>query len=112
MSIPWARVIGATGSVIALVCIGVFVAKKLDSGRLLRGGRYVELLESRAVGRRLQLYLVRVAGRVVLLAQTGATVTRVAEFDQQELPCPEAEGRPVSAGGFTRLLRKLAGAAQ
>ncbi len=110
--LPWERVLGGTMVVVALVCVGVYVVKKLDRGGLLRKGRHLEVLETRIVGRKLQLYLVRVADRVVLLAQTGNAVTRVAELDKGELPSLDAQEQPATAQGFGSMLKKLARASQ
>ena len=69
------------------------------------------------MGRKVQLVLVRVAGRLVLLASSGENVTRLAEFDEAELPQPEQApveertARPLGQARFKALLAKFAGAA-
>jgi len=108
--LPWGRVIWGTLLVVGLICIGVFLLKKLGGGALLGRGRYVELLEVRPVARGVHLFLVRVAGRVVLLGSTAENVTRLAEFSEDELPRPEPQEEPVGLDGFKSLLRKFAGA--
>lgn len=107
--VPWGRLVSGTLLVCALICIGVYVLKKLNGGAPLHRGRYLELLEARPVGRNVQLFLVRVAGRVVLLASGGGTVTRVAELDEEELPQP-ADAASGGADTFRVMLRKLVGA--
>ncbi len=109
VGLPWVRVVGGTMLVIGLICVGVYVVKKLDGGGLLRKGRYMELLEARMVGRKLHLYLVRVAGRIVLLAAAGDSVTRVAEFAEEELPQLVAEQGSGGTEGFRSLFKKLVG---
>jgi flagellar biogenesis protein FliO len=110
--VPWARVIGGTTLVVGLVCVGVYLVKKLGGGALLRKGRYMELLETRVVGRRLQLFLVRVAGRIVLIASSGDHVTQVAEFPEGELADLQPAGQATAAEGFRGLFKKLAGVQQ
>ncbi|MFW6118981.1 MAG: FliO/MopB family protein [Planctomycetota bacterium] len=106
--IPWARVLGGTLFVVGLVCVGVYAVKKLGPGAF-RHGKYLEVLESRAVGRKLELHLVRVAGRVILIASGEHGVAAVAELNEEELPPLEAvEGRP-AADGFQMLLQRFAG---
>jgi len=107
--IPWARTVGGTLFVVGLVCVGVYVVKKLDRSAFQRG-RYVEVVESRAVGRKLELHLVRLAGRVILVASGEQGIARVAEFPEGELhPLQDADERP-SADGFHSLLQRFAGA--
>jgi flagellar biogenesis protein FliO len=106
--VPWARVLGGTLFVVGLVCFGVYVIKKLDGGAFRRG-QYLEVLESRAVGRKLELHLVRVAGRVILIASGEHGVAAVAELNEEELPpLEEADARP-AADGFQTLLQRFAG---
>ncbi|MFO7956046.1 MAG: flagellar biosynthetic protein FliO [Candidatus Brocadiia bacterium] len=106
--VPWARVLGGTLFVVGLVCVGVYVIKKLDGGAFRRG-QYLEVLESRAVGRKLELHLVRVAGRVILIASGEHGVAAVAELNEEELPpLEEADERP-AADGFQTLLQRFAG---
>ncbi|MFO8008631.1 MAG: flagellar biosynthetic protein FliO [Candidatus Brocadiia bacterium] len=106
--IPYGRVVGGTAVVIGLICLGVYVVKKLDSRGVLRKGRHLDVLETRTLGRRLQLYLVRVGERVVLLAATAESVSPVAEFTRDELPDLEQADEGVE--GFGAALRKLVGA--
>ncbi len=112
VEIPWIRVIGATGFVVGLTCLGVYAVKKLDRKGLLRKGQYMDLLEARMVGRKLQLYLVRVGDRVVMLASTGDNVSRVAEFAHEELPGPETADETAEPAGFKSMFTRLLGARQ
>ena len=98
-----------TLAVCGLICFAVFAVKKLNGGLPMNRGRYLELLESRTVGRNLRLFLVKVAGRVVLLAATDQSASCVAEFTDEELP-QEAVGAGAPAGAaFGSLLKRLAG---
>jgi flagellar biogenesis protein FliO len=108
--IPWRRLVCGTIAVVALICVGVYVLKKLNGGAPLTRGRYLELLESRPVGRNVQLFLVRVAGKVVLLASGGGSVTQVAELAEEELPELSTASPPEGLEAFRNLFRKLAGA--
>ncbi len=107
-NLPWVRVISATLLVVGLICVGVYLLKKLTGGGFLRRGRYLELLESRPIGRKLRLFLVRVADRVVLLSLSGDRVTRLAEFPSEELPQVEPEQEEEPENGFEGLLNKIA----
>jgi flagellar biogenesis protein FliO len=109
-SIPWMRVLGATCFVVGLTCVGVYVVKKLDRKGLLRRGQHMDLVEARMVGRKLQLYLVRVGDRVIMLASAGDTVTRVAEFGEDELPKLDAAPRVAERSGFRSVFSNLLGA--
>lgn len=106
--VPWGRLVTGTVAVVALICVGVYLLKKLNGGAPLTKGRYLEVLENRPVGRNVQLILVRVAGRVLLLAFGGENVTPVAEMSEAELP--QATAQPAGFDGFKSLIRKLAGA--
>jgi flagellar biogenesis protein FliO len=109
--IPWSRVIGGTGIVVALICGGIFLLKKLNGGLPLSRGRYLEVVESRPLGRGVQLFLVKVAGKAVLLAASGGNVTTVAELPDDALEQIVAD-EPAESAGFASLLRKLAGVTQ
>jgi flagellar biogenesis protein FliO len=67
----------------------------------------MDVLETRLVGRKVQLFLVKVAGRVVLLASNGENVTSVAEFAEDELPLEEPAKRQHAESGFGSLLKSL-----
>ncbi len=108
-SVPWVQLVCGTLAVCGLICFAVFAVKKLNGGLPMNRGRYLELLESRTVGRNLRLFLVKVAGRVVLLAATDQSASCVAEFTDEELP-QEAVGAGAPAGAaFGSLLKRLAG---
>jgi flagellar biogenesis protein FliO len=107
--IPWGRLVAGTAAVSGLICLGVWMLKKLNRGGAFGRGRYLELLEARPVGRDVQLFLVRVAGRVVLLASGRSTVSRLAEFREDELPERDLAG-PEGLEGFRALLQKVMGA--
>lgn len=109
-AVPWGRLVCGTIAVVALICVGVYVLKRLNGGAPLSRGRYLELLESRPLGRNVQLFLVRVAGKVVLLASGGGSVTQVAELGEDELPELSAVSPPDGLETFRNLFRKLAGA--
>lgn len=108
--VPWARLVSGMFFVLALACGGVWVLKRLGGRTALNRGRYLEVLESRAVSRRMRLVLVRVAGRVILLAGEGEHASVVTEFGEEELPEPERSSPPAPKG-FRPLLRRLSGAA-
>lgn len=108
-AIPWGRLLSGTLIVVALICGGVFALKRLNGGAPLNRGRYMEVLEARPVGRNVQLILVKVAGRVLLLAFGGDSVTPVAELSEDELP--QAQAHAAGLEGFRSLLRKLTGTA-
>jgi len=107
--IPWGRLVSGTLVVAALICVGVYVLKRLNGGAPLNRGRYMEVLEARPVGRNVQLILVRVAGRIMLLAFGGDSVTPVAELSEEELPQPPPQA--VGLDGFRSLLKRLTGTA-
>ncbi len=109
LDVPWGRVVSSTLFVVALICVGVYVLKRL-SGGALAGGRYMQVMECRQVGRKTELMLVKVAGRVVLLSSSGENVTRLAEFDECELPESEPVKSSEGVQGFRLLLHRLAGA--
>lgn len=107
-AVPWTRVAYGTAAVVALICVGVYVLKKLNHGAPLNRGRYLEVLEARPVGRNVQLILVRVAGRILLLAYGGESVTPVAELSEEELPKSSSPAGGLE--GFKALLKRLTGA--
>jgi len=110
--IPWARILSGTLLVGGIACLAIWLLKKLNGGSPLARERYLEVLETRSVGRNVQLLLVRAAGKVVLLAVGGGGVACVAEFAADELP--ELDSAPAGHGleGFRYLLKRLAGAQQ
>lgn len=110
--LPWGRVVWGTLLVVGLICLGVFLLKRFGGGALIGRGRYMELLEVRPVMRGVNLFLVRVAGRVVLLGSSGQNVTQLSEFTEEELPRLEEEVRQVGLEGFRSLLSRLAGASR
>ena len=110
--LPWGRVVCGTMIVIGLICLGVFLLKKMGGGVLTARGRYMELLEVKPVARGVNLFLVRVAGRVVLLGSSGNNVTQLSEFSEDDLPQPDAEKAHVGLEGFKTLLTRLAGASR
>lgn len=110
--IPWLRVVWATLLVVGLICLGVYLLKKLGGSALLGRGRYMDVLEARPLGRKMHLFLVRVAGRVVLLSVSGENVTRLAEFPEQELPELEETHEAGPRKGFGQLMRSLAGVSE
>ena len=107
--LPWARLLSGFLFVLALTCAGIFALKRLSGRAPLNRGRYLEVLESRAVGRKMRLVLVRVAGRVVLIAGEGEHASAVTEFSQEELPAFDETPSPTPKG-FAPLLRRLSGA--
>jgi flagellar biosynthetic protein FliO len=108
--IPWLRLLSGTALVVALICGGLWVLKKLNGGLPLSRGRYLELIESRPVGRNVQLFLVRVGERVLLLAAGSGNVTSVAELSADELPVAETDQAAGGVEGFRLLLKRMAGA--
>lgn len=110
--LPWGRVICGTMIVVGLICLGVFLLKKMGGGVLTARGRYMELLEVRPVARGVNLFLVRVAGRVVLLGSSGEHVTQLTEFPEDQLPSFDTEKEHVGLEGFRSLLSRLAGASR
>jgi flagellar biogenesis protein FliO len=110
--LPWGRVVWGTLVVVGLICLGVYLLKRVGGGALSGRGRYMEVLEVRPVMRGVNLFLVRVAGRVVLFGSTGQQVTQLSEFAEGELPTVVAPVRPVGLEGFRALLSKLGGAQQ
>ncbi len=112
MDLPWGRVVWGTLVVVGVICLGVYLLKRVGGGTLVGRGRYMELLEVRPVMRGVNLFLVRVAGRVVLLGSTGQQVTQLTEFPEDELPVLEEPERPVGLEGFRALLGKIGGVQQ
>ncbi|KPK66182.1 MAG: hypothetical protein AMK73_00820 [Planctomycetes bacterium SM23_32] len=110
--IPWWRLITGTAAVGALICGGVYLLKRLNGGVPFTRGRYLEVIEARPIGRNLQLFLVRVADRVLLLAAANGNVARVAELDAEELPEADTAAAPVGLDGFRSLLKRVAGVRQ
>jgi flagellar biogenesis protein FliO len=110
-AIPWKRLAYGTAAVVALICIGVYALKKLSGGRL-GGGRYIRVMEARPLGRNVQLFVVKVGGRVLVLAYGGETVSRVAELTEEELPESQASEGLAAQGGFGALLSRIAGEAR
>ncbi len=105
--IPWVRLVSGTAVVLALACFGAYGLKRLESRG--RSGRCIEVLDSRSLGRKTQVFVLKVAGRVIVLAGSGENVTLLAELDESELPAPEAaEGAP-AALDFGGLVKRLAG---
>ena len=107
MDVPWARMLTGLLAVVAVICLGVFALKKLNGGAALHRGRHLDVLEARPLGGRMHLYLVRVAGRVVLIAAQGDHATPVTEFAEEELPAPGADAPEAGLAGFKGLLKKL-----
>ena len=103
----WGRLLYGTTAVAGLICLGVFVLKKLGGGAMFGRGRYMDVLETRIVGRKVQLFLVKIAGRVVLLASNGENITSIAEFAEDELPLGEPVRQQRVENGFRSLLKSL-----
>jgi len=110
--LPWARLVSGTLAVAALTCLGVFLLKKVDRRGLLTRQRYMDVLEAKPLGRKTCLFLVRVAGRVVLLGTTGDQVTQLAEFAEDELPSAESAPAREGLGNFGAVIKRLVGARQ
>jgi flagellar biogenesis protein FliO len=106
--IPWGRLLYGTTVVVALVCFGVYALKWLNGGAPLGRGRYMEVLEARPIGQKVQLFLVKVAGHVVMIACRGETVTKVAEFGEDDLPEPEPATPKRATQRFKSVLRHFA----
>ena len=109
LSVPWVQLFSGTLAVCGLICVAVFIVKKLNGGLPLNRGRYLELLEARPVGKNLRLFLVKVAGRVVLLAATDQSASCVAEFADGELPQEAVAAGAPTGVAFGSLLKRLAG---
>ena len=108
--IRWDRFVFATGFVIALLCVGVYVAKKLGGGWPTgRGRRHLEVLEATHLGGKTRLFLIKVAGRVVLFAANAENVARICEFAESELPELDSNGKQGALNGFKALLKNFAG---
>lgn len=105
--IPWQRLLYGTTAVAGLICLGVFALKKFGGGAVFGRGHYMHVLETRLVGRKVQLFLVKIAGRVVLLASNGENVTSVAEFGEDEFPLEEPAMQQHVENGFRTLLKNL-----
>ena len=106
VTVPWVRMLSGFLVVVAVICLGVFLLKRLNGGAALSRGRYLGIIESRPVGRKMHLYLVRVAGRVVLIAAHGDHATTVTEFAEEELPALQERPGASGAGGFGDLLKR------
>lgn len=105
VEVPWKRMVYGLGIVIALVCFGVYVLKKVGGARF-GGGQYLNVLEVVPLGNKSRLMLVQVGSSAVLLAFQGDNVERVGEFEMEHLPTPpdtEDEGE----GGFATILRQV-----
>ncbi len=105
----WGRLAAGTAAVLALVCLGVFVLKWLNGGMPLNRGRYLELLESRPIGSKVQLFLIKVGQQAVLIACRGETVARVAQFHEDDLPEPHPAPQVHAAlkGRFKAMLHRI-----
>lgn len=110
-SIPWVRVVSGTAAVIALICFGVYGLKRMNGGLPFTRGRHMELLESRPLGRGVQIYLVRVGERVLVLGHADGEVSCLTELGSEELP-PAPADAPKPVRGFTSLLSKAMGVRQ
>lgn len=108
--VDWDRLAWGTAAVVALGCLGVYALKKLN--KRPGAGRYLEVLETRRLGRKFQLFLIRVGSRVVLIACQGDTVACVAELEQDELPEREEQTAGEGNVSFRWLLQSFVGGKQ
>lgn len=105
--IDWDRIAYGIAAVMGLLCVGVYGLKKLREHSFGSTGRYVDILDSRVLGRKGELVLVQVGERVVLLARTGDRIDKLAEFTRDELPEQEETGNRQDNGRFAGLMRSL-----
>jgi len=105
--LPWGRVVFGTLIVILLICGGVWLLKRLNAGMPLNKGRYMEVLETRPLGNKIQLFLVKVGSKVVLLACRGENVTALGEFSQDDFPAAEPPEGIGGRGGFKSLMQHV-----
>ena len=106
-SFPWVRLVCGTAAVGAIVCFGVWGLKWLNGGSPLNRGRYMEVLESRPIGHKVQLFLIKVGGRIVLLACRGENVASLAQFEEGELPQPEQAAGQRAGARFKSLFQHV-----
>lgn len=110
--INWDRLAGGMAVVLALLCVSIYGLKKLRASSLTGVGRYLQVLESRSLGHKRQLLLIRVGARIVLIACTGDTIKRVAEFEQEELPGEEENAQTDDKNRFARMMDGLVGGSE
>lgn len=105
--VDWERLAGGMAAVLGVLCLGVYALKKLRAASLGGEGRYIEVIESRALGRKVQIYLLRVGDRVLLIACTEDKVSSVAELGSDELPEQPEKSDKGEAGRFSGLVQSL-----
>lgn len=108
--IPWARIASGLAVIAALILGGTWLLRKLHGGLPVGRRGYLQVLETQPVGAKINLLLVRVAGKVVLLAASGDQVAAVCEFEADKLPEPAAAGCAMGGATFKGVLKKLVGA--
>ena len=107
--IDWDRVAYGMAAVLALLFLGIYGLKKLRARGIGAKGHCIEVLESRTLARKEKLFLIQVGERAILIASTGETITRVAEFDADELPQRTEDTGADQSGQFASLIRSQLG---
>jgi flagellar biogenesis protein FliO len=103
--VPWLRLARGTAVVLGVGCVGLYLYRRF--GGSPAGGGRLEVLEVKALQRKLELYLVRVGDRAILFAVRGDGVRKLAEFQSKELPEPSVKHEEGSEWPFSRLLRRM-----
>jgi len=75
----------------------------------ISSGRYMRVLDRVSLGQDRYLALVSVNGRVYVLGITGKSISKLCEFNQEELPQEEALPNKDFASFFTQSLSKYTG---
>ncbi len=102
VDIPWMRIMYGIGTVLVLICIGVYVLKRF-AGSSLGSGQFLDVQEVVPVGRNLRLIVIEMGDKVLLVASTEENVTKIGEYSREDVPIPaESEGEPSS--DFSTLL--------
>jgi flagellar biogenesis protein FliO len=102
VEIPWMRVMYGIGTVLVLICIGVYVLKRF-AGSSLGSGQFLDVQEVVPVDRNLRLIVIEMGDKVLLVASTEENVTKIGEYPREDVPIPDkSEGE--SSADFSTLL--------
>ena len=110
LDIPWRRISYGFGIVLAVLCVGIYLLKRV-SGVSPGGGSYMEILEAKPLTGKLKLFLVKIGPRVVLLAARGEAIEKIGEFAEEDMPFPEDTDMR-EKGRFSRVMTDILGAGE